>query len=144
MSNPIKSVWLDDAGRISQVNAKITKRNLDTGKNVTQSGRNRARETGLEGDHAAHIIGKNLGGHGRPSNIVSLAPNVNRGPYKGFENWVKKSVGTHNGTEATVRFDYKGNSQRPSMVHVDGKNSKGQKYSDSFANRSSSKKSQNK
>lgn len=134
MPDPVTDIDIDAHGRILRVRAYITRRHLDTGEGVTYAGRQVRDEFGLEGDDAAHVIGASLGGNGGRDNIVPLAPNVNRGPYRKFENWVYNSVTEFGETKVEVKFEYRGNSGRPSKVHVFAENSK-ESYRESFSNR---------
>ena len=135
MPGPKATIKYDRQGRVKEVKSHITRRHLGTGEDVSYAGRNHARQRGLDGDDASHIIAKRFGGHGGPSNIVPMAPNVNRGAYKEFENWVGNSVERQNGTTVKYQYEYRGNSERPSRVNVSGQNLQGEQYKDSFSNR---------
>jgi hypothetical protein len=109
----------DAKGRITQVNATVTKSNVGTGQGTNQSTRNYANSLNdLDGKiDAGHIIARILGGGVGHDNIVPLSPTTNRGVMANLEMRIANAVRT-TGKRANISVElyYEGNSTRPSHI----------------------------
>jgi hypothetical protein len=109
----------DAKGRITQVNATVTKSNVGTGQGTNQSTRNYANSLNdLDGKiDAGHIIARILGGGVGHDNIVPLSPTTNRGVMANLEGQIAEAIRT-TGTRAniTVILHYDGDRTRPSRI----------------------------
>jgi hypothetical protein len=109
----------DNKGRITNVNATVTRRNIGTGQGTNQATRDHANELNTAGGKidAGHIIARILGGGIGDNNIVPLTPSVNRGEMARLERRIARAVrDTGKSATITVELFYEGNSTRPSHI----------------------------
>jgi len=107
--------------RVTTAHATVTKENLDTGSDTTQTTRDWAHSQGLAGDDAGHILANRLGGSGKdPVNIFPQNVTINRGVYRVFEGHVADCVAGSTGLTAILdwTFSYSsGTDTRPIGVY---------------------------
>jgi len=108
--------------RVSTASASITRANLDTGSDTTETTRNWAHSQGLSTDDAGHILANRLGGSGKdPVNIFPQNPTINRGTYRVFEGKIAdclSSTTTKITATLTWSFSYGASTDtRPTGVH---------------------------
>jgi hypothetical protein len=109
----------DNKGRITNVNATVTRANIGTGQSTNQSTRNYANELNTNGGKidAGHIIARILGGGIGHDNIVPLSPSVNRGDMAHLERQIADVVrATGKNANIEVQLFYEGTSTRPSRI----------------------------
>jgi len=106
--------------RVSTANSIVTKANLDTGSDTTQTTRDWAHSQGLPNDDAGHILANRMGGSGKdPVNIFPQNLSVNRGAYRVFEGHIADCVANTAGVTATLDWTFTytfSNDTRPNGV----------------------------
>ena len=112
---------------ISSAVVQLTKEDLDTGTEPSDSVRKYARSLGDSEDDAGHIYANRLGGLAVPINIFPQNPHINRGDYEAFERQIYDCVnGASKKTSgATLRWTF-------SYDHVSDTRPSGVSYKASF------------
>ncbi len=110
----------DSLGRLKEAEVTVTEDMLGKGTNVNKSARDYARSLGNADDDAGHILGKALGGKGGKDNVFPQLPSTNRGEFRMFESRVRDEILTNGPLDLKWKFDYIGNSTRPSGIIYEG------------------------
>lgn len=103
-------------GTLRSATAKIRPEDLGTGTATNGSSRARVRSYGCSNDDAGHAIGRQLGGDGGVNGVFPQSPNINRGEFRDFENYIADLVAAGDNVIVRVVPQYAKDSTRPDSI----------------------------
>ncbi|HSN87046.1 MAG TPA: RHS repeat-associated core domain-containing protein, partial [Thermoanaerobaculia bacterium] len=106
--------------RLTQVDAHVTRADLDTGTGTNQTTRSFVHSIGNSNDDAGHPIANRLGGPGNDVEFIfPQDPSTNRGVFRMHEAQVYEDVDTPGAADISLQFHYTGSSLRPDQITYD-------------------------